>query len=83
MTDKSLATDRPPHQLTEGVGSSDGTNGGGAASGIPDGDTAMTAGDIANRGNIEQDKARLFPVDQTESSRPGEADAPNPLSKNT
>lgn len=79
MPNESLATDRPPHQqLTEGVGASDATNGGGSASGTPDGDTAMTAGDIVDRGNVDADKARLFPIDQTEASTPGEAEAPKP-----
>ncbi|HEX8325499.1 MAG TPA: hypothetical protein VF595_16475 [Tepidisphaeraceae bacterium] len=80
MADKSLATDRPASQLLEGgVGASDATNGGGAATGIPDGDTAMRAGDIVDRGNIAEDKARLFPdADETSTSRPAEADAPKP-----
>jgi hypothetical protein len=57
----------PPSERTDdsnapaGVGASDGTNGGGAGSGIPDGETALRAGDAVTGGDVEADKKKLFP----------------------
>ena len=43
------------------LGASDGTNGGGSATGIPDGDTGLTVGDIAHDQNVQHDREKLFP----------------------
>jgi hypothetical protein len=44
-----------------GGGSNDVDSGGGAAAGIPDGDTAMRMGDVVTRGDVERDRAHIFP----------------------
>jgi hypothetical protein len=44
-----------------GGGSNDVTSGGGNGSGIPDGETAMRAGDAALAGDPETDRHKLFP----------------------
>ena len=44
-----------------GGGSNDITSGGGNATGIPDAETADRAGDAVNRGNVDEDREKLFP----------------------
>jgi hypothetical protein len=60
-----------------GGGSNDVTSGGGAASGVPDGETAMRMGDVVTRGDVKEDKARLFPEASDAQRQPGN-DAPDP-----
>jgi len=50
---------------------------------VPDAETSAAAADILARSNLDataegKDYARLFPTDQTETSRPGEAVNPRP-----
>ncbi|HEY0008028.1 MAG TPA: hypothetical protein VGB55_04835 [Tepidisphaeraceae bacterium] len=52
-----------------GVGASDGNNGGGAAAGIPDAETGMRIGDIAQNQDVQRDRAKLFPG-STSGSKP-------------
>ena len=54
------------------VGASDANNGGGAGAGIPDADLAERAGDAVTRGNVRQDREKMFP--EADQQRPG-ADA--------
>jgi hypothetical protein len=44
-----------------GVGASDGNSGGGNATGIPDGDTAQRAGEAVTRGEVKDDRKKIFP----------------------
>ncbi len=44
-----------------GGGSNDVTSGGGAGAGIPDAETAMRMGDTVTRGDVDQDRERIFP----------------------
>lgn len=44
-----------------GGGSNDVTSGGGAGAGIPDAETAMRLGEVVTRGDVEQDRRRIFP----------------------
>lgn len=44
-----------------GGGSNDVTSGGGNATGIPDAETADRAGDAVNRGEVDEDREKLFP----------------------
>lgn len=44
-----------------GGGSNDVTSGAGNATGIPDAETADRAGDAVNRGDVEEDRKKLFP----------------------
>ncbi len=53
-----------------GGGSNDVTSGAGNATGIPDAETADRAGNAVQRGNVEQDKAKLFPEGDARN-RPG------------
>lgn len=50
-----------------GGGTNDVTSGAGNSAGIPDGDTALRAGDAVTRGDTEQDRKRLFPEAQSRS----------------
>jgi hypothetical protein len=52
-----------------GGGSNDVTSGGGNATGTPDAETAMRVGDAAIRGNVEEDKKKIFPE---ASQQPGQ-----------
>ena len=44
-----------------GGGSNDVTSGGGNGTGTPDGDTAMRAGAAVTRGDVKEDREKLFP----------------------
>ena len=44
-----------------GGGTNDVDSGGGAAAGIPDGDTAMRLGEVVTRGDVDRDRERIFP----------------------
>ena len=44
-----------------GGGTNDVTSGGGAGAGVPDAETAMRVGDAVTRGDVEEDKKRIFP----------------------
>ncbi len=58
----------PAKGTSTGMGGADDDNsGGGNASGTPDADTGMRAEDVVNRGDVEHDRAKLFPPE-----RPGD-----------
>ena len=44
-----------------GPGAADAYSGAGNATGTPDAETGMRAGDAVNRGDVEEDRKRLFP----------------------
>jgi hypothetical protein len=54
------------------VGAGDADNGGGAGAGVPDAELAERAGDAVMRGNIRQDREKLFP-DAPPQQPPGAA----------
>lgn len=69
MADQPQRIDENLGQLgAGGGGSNDVDSGAGAASGIPDADTAEHAGDVVNRGNVADDRKRLFGDDAPSSS---------------
>ena len=53
-----------------GGGSNDVDSGGGAGAGIPDAETVMRAGDAVTRGDVKEDRKRIFGNDP--SSQPGQ-----------
>ena len=56
-----------------GGGSNDVTSGGGAGAGVPDAETAMRAGEAVTRGDVQEDRQRLFPEAKTHRDRqPGQ-----------
>ena len=48
-------------KISTGMGASDDSSGGGNASGIPDADTGMREGGLPPKGNVEEDREKLFP----------------------
>ena len=51
-----------PKGTSTGMGRADDDNsGGGNASGTPDADTGMRAEDVIHKGDVERDRAKLFP----------------------
>lgn len=61
MTSRRDRVDENVGQLgTGGGGSNDATSGGGNAAGIPDADTALSAGDAVLRGDVKKDRRRIF-----------------------
>jgi hypothetical protein len=67
---RETATKSTTPPIEGGVGASDANSGGGAAAGIPDADLAARAGDAVTRGNVRQDREKMFP-EADESRRPG------------
>jgi hypothetical protein len=57
--------------LEGAVGASDADNGGGAGAGIPDAELVERAGDAVTRGDIRQDREKLFPEDEPSKPLPG------------
>ena len=53
-------------------GAADGDSGGGSGAGIPDGDTALRAGDAAVRGDVHHDREKLFPEAKTHQPHPAD-----------
>jgi hypothetical protein len=53
------------------VGASDADNGGGAGAGIPDAELVERAGDAVTRGDVRQDREKLFPEDEQSKLLPG------------
>ena len=51
----------PPLTSTGMGGAGDDNSGGGNASGTPDADTGMLAEDVVNKGDVKEDRAKLFP----------------------
>jgi hypothetical protein len=51
--------------ITAMGGASDASSGGGAGAGVPDGDTGMLTEGAINKGNVEEDRRKLFPKAKT------------------
>ena len=51
-------------EIGRGPGASDASSGGGAGAGIPGGGTDMRMGEQVSDGNVDEDRARLFPDSQ-------------------
>jgi hypothetical protein len=71
-SDWDLTEDADRDRIGGGPGASDANSGAGNATGAPDADTGMRAGDVVDRGNVEEDRKRLFPDSESDDLRPGE-----------
>lgn len=71
---RETATKSTTPPMESATGASDATSGGGAGAGVPDADLAARAGDAVTRGNVRQDREKMFPEKEGETDRPG-ADA--------
>jgi len=69
-SDWDLTSDADRDRIGGGPGASDAYSGAGNATGVPDADTGMAAGDVVNRGDVEEDRKRLFPNLEDEKARP-------------
>jgi hypothetical protein len=58
---ESLTEDADRDRIGGGPGASDANSGAGNATGAPDAETGMRAGNVVNRGNVERDRKQLFP----------------------
>jgi hypothetical protein len=72
QSDWDLTNDADRDRIGGGPGASDGYSGAGNATGIPDAETGMAAGEVINRGNVEEDRKHLFPDLDDDAPRPGE-----------
>lgn len=69
---KARVDDNAGGPIEGGPGASDSSSGGGAGAGIPDADTGMRAGeDVVDRGDVKEDKKRIFPEAERNKSRKG------------
>ena len=66
-----LTSDEDENRIGGGPGASDAYSGAGNATGIPDADTGMNAEDIIDKGDIDEDRAKLFPEAQSPAPNPG------------
>jgi hypothetical protein len=71
-SDWDLTSDADRDRIGGGPGASDAYSGAGNATGIPDAETGMTAGDVTNRGDVEEDRKRLFPDLEDDAPKPGQ-----------
>ena len=60
-SDWDLTEDADKDRIGGGPGASDANSGAGNATGTPDADIGMRAGDLINEGDLEEDRAALFP----------------------
>jgi hypothetical protein len=77
-SDWDLTADEDKDRIGGGPGASDAYSGAGNATGIPDADIGMNAGDVINRGDIDEDRAKLFPESQADEGHPGDHRDPDP-----
>ena len=66
---RETATKSTTPPIEGAVGASDANNGGGAGAGIPDADLVDRAGDAVTRGDVRQDREKMFP--EADQQRPG------------
>ena len=66
---RETATKSTTAPIEGAVGAGDANNDGGAGAGIPNADLAERAGDAVTRGNIRQDREKMFP--EADQKRPG------------
>ena len=71
-SDWDLTSDADRNRIGGGPGASDGNSGAGNATGIPDAETGMAAGDVTNRGDVDEDRKRLFPELDEGGAQPGQ-----------
>jgi hypothetical protein len=74
-SDWDLTEDADKDRIGGGPGAGDAYSGAGNATGTPDAETGMRAGDVINEGDIEEDRAALFP-DQAKSNPNPDHDRP-------
>ncbi len=74
-SDWDLTEDADRDRIGGGPGASDANSGAGNATGAPDAETGMRAGDVINQGDVEEDRAHLFP-DDSKSNPESDADRP-------
>ena len=74
-----LTSDEDQNRIGGGPGAGDAYSGAGNATGIPDAETGMRAGGVTNRGDIDEDREKLFP-DLENQRNPGES---SELNENT
>jgi hypothetical protein len=74
-----MAKDRPDptgdedeNRIGGGPGAGDAYSGAGNATGVPDADTGMRTGDVTNRGDVDEDREKLFPDAVAQTPHPGE-----------
>jgi len=60
-SDWDLTEDADKDRIGGGPGAGDANSGAGNATGTPDADTGMRAGDAINQGDIDEDRTALFP----------------------
>jgi hypothetical protein len=70
-SDWDLTADDDKDRIGGGPGAADAYSGAGNATGIPDADTGMNAEDLINTGDIDDDRAKLFPESQSQQPNPG------------
>ena len=71
-SDWDLTREEDKDRIGGGPGASDANSGAGNATGIPDAETGMNAGDVTNRGDTEEDRKRLFPDLDDDTPHPGQ-----------
>ena len=52
---------QPTEAMDSAMGASDANSGGGAGAGVPDPDTVERAGESIAKGDVKQDREKLFP----------------------
>jgi hypothetical protein len=77
-SDWDLTEEADRDRIGGGPGASDSNSGGGNATGAPDADTAMRSGDLTDRGDVEEDRKRLFPESAGDEGHPGDERDPDP-----
>jgi hypothetical protein len=76
-SDWDLTEDADKDRIGGGPGASDANSGAGNATGVPDADTAMRAGDAINQGDVDEDRAALFPDEDKTDPNPDDDPPPN------
>jgi hypothetical protein len=71
-SDWDLTSDADRDRIGGGPGASDAYSGAGNATGVPDADTGMAAEEATNRGDVDEDRKRLFPDLEEDAPRPGQ-----------
>ena len=73
-SDADLTAEEDRDRIGGGPGASDANSGAGNATGIPDAETGMQAEDVTNQGDVEEDRAKLFPEDESTQNPGDDAD---------
>jgi hypothetical protein len=70
-SDWDLTADEDKDRIGGGPGASDANSGAGNATGIPDAETGMNAEDVVNKGDVDEDREKLFPEARHDGPNPG------------